>query len=283
MASFLLFVVVPLAYIAFRGFRRPSEQFMQRWAKAFGVEVTEGNRSVIYAYLLRTKRIRTAGALAGLIFAVAYTVITQTSVSFADPLILAAAGYLLGAVVAEVAAIPRPARPRTPAASLVPRMLNAYFPGYALAALRLIPLVSFGLVPIYAIFEERPYAAVRLGVVGFALIAVASVVVAATAEWAMRKVLRRPQSPQPEEILTADDALRSASVHALGGGAIALTLLLVAYQISTLGGMPQSGALRWLFFLLSVFCVGLAWGCWVDLGHPKSWRVRRQAVLEGRP
>jgi hypothetical protein len=276
------YVVLPLSYIVIRGFRRPSEEFTQRWARTFGVEVTEANRPLIYTYLLRTKRIRTTGALAGLVPSATYTAISQTGSSL-DPLILAVVGYLLGAVVAEAMAIPRPPSAGTPTASLLPRLLNAYLPGYALAALRLVPLISLGLVPVYVVLQEHPYLPLQMGMVGFTLISVASVVVAAAAEWTMRKVLRRPQPAHPKDVVMADDALRSASIHALAGSAIALAVLLVGYQISVLGWLSHSGSVRWITFFVSVSCLGLAWGCWVDLGHPKSWTVRRRALIEGRP
>lgn len=284
MLPFVLFVVPPLVYILLRGFMRPSEEFTQRWAKTFGVEVTEANRPVIYTYLLRTKRIRTTGALAGLVFSVTWTALTQTGSSLApNPLILAVVGYLLGAVVAEAIAIPRLPRAGTPTASLLPRLLNAYLPGYAVATLRLVPLVSLGLVPVFVVLQERPYLPVQMGVVGFTLISLASVMVATAAEWTMRKVLRRPQPAHQKDVVMADDALRSASIHALAGSAIALTVLLVGYQISLLGSLSHNGAVRWITVFVSVFCLGLAWGCWVDLGHPKSWTVRRRAIMEGRP
>ena len=66
-----------------------------------------------------------------------------------------AAGYVLGALVAE-AALSRPERTLTRAASLEPRTLAHYLPGYAIWAQRLIPVLAVGLVPGAAALEGHP-------------------------------------------------------------------------------------------------------------------------------
>jgi len=55
-------VIVVLAVM--HGFRLPDE-YLTRWSKAHGVEITDENWPAIHRYLRRGRRIRTVGALAG--------------------------------------------------------------------------------------------------------------------------------------------------------------------------------------------------------------------------
>src|ERR1051326_279654 len=69
-ARLVLQIVLPwgliLVLVALAGFRLP-DTFFAKWTKAHGVEITDLNRDVVRRYLLRGRRIRTAGGLAGLI------------------------------------------------------------------------------------------------------------------------------------------------------------------------------------------------------------------------
>ena len=271
----VIFWAIPLAYIVFRGFRSPDERFLQRWAGAYGIELTERNRAMVQTCLRRTRRIRTLGALAGVFFSVIYVTITENSTSFlGNGLFLAVVGYLMGTVVAE-AVVPRPHRGATRMATLVPRTLHDYLPRYAIVALRALPAISVSLIPVYVAVEARFQILIfHISPVGFAVISGVLVAMAVGVEAVERGIVRRPQPVVSPDLLEADDAIRSASVHALSGGGVALALLGLSYQLSEISSIMTVRTLSPLGFL-PVLMLGLALKSWIDLGHPKAWRVRR--------
>ncbi len=273
-----LFWGIPLSYILFRGFRSPGERFLARWTHTYGIELTEANGPMVVTYLKRTKRIRTVGALAGVVFSVLWVTFTENSNSFlGNGLFLAVVGYLAGTVVAE-AVVPRPPRGRTRTASLMPRTLADYLPRYAMAALWGLPALSVALIPIYAVVKERSHIPIfHVGVLGFAVISAAMVAMAIAIGAVQRMIVRRPQPVLSPDLLEADDAIRSASMHALAGGGVALALLGLSYELSAIGNASEVPVLGWFLPLLAILTLGLALSSWIDLGHPKAWRVRRDA------
>ena len=97
----VLFWGIPLAYILVRGFRSPDQNLLERWGQAYGIEVTEANRPIVITYLRLTRRIRTIGALAGVVLSVLWVTFTENSNSFlGNGLFLAVVGYLGATVVA---------------------------------------------------------------------------------------------------------------------------------------------------------------------------------------
>lgn len=279
----LAFWVLPVAYILFRGLRAPREGQLQRWADSYGLELTGANRSLVEWYPRRTKRFRTTGAVLGLLFSAAVVAATRGRASGSVPangLLMAAAGYLAGAVIAE-AALSRPERTLPRAASLQPRTLEQYLPGYAMWSQRIVPALAVALVPFYGALEARPFIP-RTSLPRFAGTAAVIVVLAFALEVVERMVVRRAQPVVAPEVLRADEAIRSSSIHAMAGAGIALQLMGLSYQLSQLGSATSGGALNWTFGLLSILTLGLAITSWIDLGHPKSWRVQRRAWQEGR-
>jgi hypothetical protein len=275
-----IFWGVPLAYIMFRGFRPPDQRFLERWTRVYGIELTETNRPMIVTYLRRTKRIRTVGALAGLVtsvLVVSFTDGAQSNSFFGNGLFLAVVGYLVGTVAAE-AVVPRPPRGDIRTASLVPRILQDYLPGYAVRALRAVPIVSVALVPIFLIVQGRTHTpSSNIGELGFAVTSMVVLLMAVGIEAMQRMIVHRPQPALPPDLLHADDSIRSASVHALAGGGVALSLIWLTYQLGAIGSVINVAALSWLIAVVAITSIGLAlWG-WIDLAHPKEWRVRRHA------
>jgi hypothetical protein len=269
-----LFWGIPLAYVLFRGFRAPDERLLERWSHVYGVSLTEGSRPIAATYLRRTKRIRTVGALAGLVASVLYVTLTdggQSNSFVGNGLFLAVVGYLLGTVVAE-ALVPRPTRADIRTASLVPRTLRDYLPGYAVAALRVLPVVSVALVPIFMVMKDPPIS--NVSKLGFAVTSAALLVMALGVELMQRLIVNRPQPALTPDLLEADDAIRSASVHALAGGGVALSLIWLTYQLGALGN-GRGSLVSWLLAVLAILSIGLALWSWIDLAHPKEWRVRR--------
>jgi hypothetical protein len=271
-----VFWALPIAYISFRGFRSPTQRFLNRWTSAYGIELTESNRLLIVTYLRRTKRIRTAGALAGLLFSVVWMTITENSNSFlGNGLYLAVVGYLLGTILAETA-VPRPARGSTRMASLIPRTLRDYLPGYANVMIRGLPALSVSLIPVYALVKEHSHVPIfHTSVVGFAVISGALVLVAGVIELVQRMIVRRPQPVLSPDLVAADDAIRAASLHALAGSGVALALLGLSYQVAAIGNGIEPPFLGWFLPLSAFIMLGLALRSWIDLAHPRKFRVRR--------
>jgi hypothetical protein len=275
-----LFWGVPFAYIVFRGFRPPDQRFLHRWTGAYGIKLTEGNKPMIVTYLRRTKRIRTVGALAGLMTSILIVTLTngrQSNSFLGNGLFLAVVGYLVATVVAE-AVVPRPPRGEIRTASLLPRTLQDYLPGYAIAALRGLPVLSVALIPLYmAVRSNMPDS--NISEVGFAVTSAILLVTAIGTEVVQRVIVNRPQPVLPPDLLDADDAIRSASVHALAGGGVALALVWLTYQFGAIGN-GRGGAVSWFLAILAILTVGLAVASWIDLAHPKEWRVHRRVHVE---
>jgi hypothetical protein len=270
----VVFWGIPLVYILFRGFRPPDPGLLDRWARVYGIQLTSANRPVVVAYLRRTRRIRTIGALAGVVTSVLYVTATdggERNSFLGNGLFLAVVGYLVGTVVAE-SVVPRLPRGEIRAASLVPRTLGDYLPRYAIWALRVVPAVSVALVPVFAAMKEAPVP--NISALGFAVTTGVLVTMAVGIEMMQRVIVNRPQPAVPPDLLDADDALRSASVHALAGGGVALSLIWLTYQLGAIGNGRGSLA-SWLLAVLAILSIGLALWSWIDLAHPKEWRVRR--------
>ncbi|HEY3211041.1 MAG TPA: hypothetical protein VGL18_14885 [Actinomycetota bacterium] len=279
-----LFWGVPLAYILFRGFRSPDQRFLERWARVYGIELTEANRPMIVAYLRRTTRIRTVGALVGLATSILFVTLTnggQSNSFLGNGLFLALVGYLVGTVVAE-AVVPRPPRGAVRTASLVPRTLQDYLPGHAVAALRGLPALSVALIPVYVVAKAWSDAPVsNISEFGFAVTSAILLVMAIGIEVMQRMIVHRPQPVLALDLVEADDAIRSASVHALAGGGVALSLIWLTYQLGAIGN-GQAAVLSWVLAFLAILSIGLALASWIDLAHPKEWRVRRHVQQGSR-
>jgi hypothetical protein len=279
----LAFWALPAAYILIRGIPAPRPGQVLAWADVYGLELTAANRSVVERYLRRTKRLRTIGALGGLLFSIVFTAATQGRESNSiggNGLLMAAAGYVLGALVAE-ALLSHPERTLARAASLEPRALAQYLPGYAIWAQRVIPVLAMGLLPVYAALEQQP-SSLASGLAQFAAVAAGLVAVGLALEGIERMIVRRAQPVVAPDLLLADEAIRASSIHAMAGAGNALLLLGLAYLVSTLVTATSHSPLNWTFGILSFVALGLALSSWIDLGHPKSWRIRRRTFQETR-
>jgi hypothetical protein len=187
-------------------------------------------------------------------------------------------GYLLGAAAAEAWAFrPEPGARR--AASLSPRRVTDYVPRYAVvtlrvttiaivllaAAWRFIPLDS---VPRRTAVLHRPDLAFVLSWTAAAL------VIWVLVEGTARRIVRRPQPITSQELVAADDAIRSTAMHGLIGAGLALVL-----------GILSAGAGEWSPVMRStmappfmIVTILAYWGgifAWLRLGVDQPWIVRR--------
>ncbi len=185
-------------------------------------------------------------------------------------------GYLLGALAAELTQ-PRLRHTTEPAASLTPRSLTDYLSPRILRALRGTAVLSVGLVPLYLLLPQRA------PVTDHPQLFVASLLVVITAvvvEAVLRLIVRRPQPAVAPDLVSADDAIRSGSIHASAGAGLGIALLLVATELWVFGFGTDVKVVRWVAPVLSLAATAAAFVTWSTFGHDRPWRVRRNRASE---
>jgi hypothetical protein len=184
-------------------------------------------------------------------------------------------GYLLGAVIAELT-IKRP-EAHEPSASLTPRELSDYVPTGFITALRMSALFALILVPLYRLLPARQKL-VNLNDFPPEIIIVPTILlIGLGVELLQRYIVARSQPAVESDLVNADDAIRSASVHALAGAGIALELLIVSGQLINLAVVSNVDLLRWTLPVLAVLSFGIAIGSWIHLTKPfhrGQWHAR---------
>lgn len=189
---------------------------VQKFALRQHLEVTATNADQVLRYLATTRRWRGSGLVVSVVLFCAWSVTTGHGLNISST--AAFAGWFVGAVIAEWrVSMQRDASTR--AAVLAPRTWHAYIDrssgvfavtcGVALA----IGCVSAGLHAVSGGREEF------VAVAGWALLAVAITTVLALAA---RRVIGRPQPAALPDVIAADDAVRSRSLHVLAGSGIAV-------------------------------------------------------------
>lgn len=269
LVSALLTGFVSVCLVGFLARKADDPRELAGWARAHGVALDERTRPVLAYFVRLTILLRVVGGVGGMLLGSLFddAAGADTSASF-GVWVWVLAGWMAGAVWAE-RHLPRPHGAGV--ASLTPRRLADYLP----IGLRLAPaggaaaaaaIAGIGLVvrP-----EARPEApALALTVAGAAT---AALMVA----WAQRSVVDRRQSVTRPDLVAADDAIRASTVHNLGGGGAALTLLLAAdtlERVATAGDRVPVGSGVVIPLLLMVVALGV-WRFW---SH-RAWRVRRPA------
>jgi hypothetical protein len=257
------------------------EEAVTSWASAAGVPLTAENRRAVRRYLTWSRRCRRAGGVAGFILPNLYLgIVDHSFAGFPFPFVLG--GYLLGAVVAEVA-VNRPG-PRSGAALLVARRLDDYLPGYVLVLQRALPVVAVVLLGAFALSpypDLTPVPRVDPNAVGgFAVPAASAVATALVIEALQRLIVARRQPVTSAGDLAVDDAIRSSSLHVLAGAGLAMLLLAVAVEVGALavfaGASDWPVPLAWvpLAGLVAVLVLaGLFF--WLRFATAHGFRVRR--------
>jgi hypothetical protein len=279
--ALVLAVAIPVQ--VFRAYRR-DDALVDRWARERGLALTPENRATVARYLRRARVYRTWGGVAGAVLPslIEYAVSGRVQVlgfgtdGDSAPLGFGSifVGYLVGALCAELS-LPRPAHGARRAASLSPRELEAYLPRRVIVAQRLasaalaVGLIVLGVVP-YPESSSTP------SVLSLALGAVVALAFGAGLEAVERWLVRRPQPFTSPALVTADDAIRSQSIHAVAGAGLALLLLMLcgvalglqASDVAVLHSVMAVAAA--VFLVLSLLaCSGIS---------ESTWRVRRSAV-----
>jgi hypothetical protein len=247
------------------------------WAQQMDLQLTPRNEPIVRSYIARTRLLRFAGGLLGFFAPTIYQVYAgvppPVPVDFG--LFDALLGYLLGAVIAELT-IKRP-KADEPSASLIPRDLSDYVPTRFITALRMSALVALVLVPLYRLLPARQNLVDLNDFPPEIVILPTILLVGFGVELLQRYIVARSQPAVESDLVNADDAIRSASVHALAGAGIALELLIVSGQLLNLAVVSNLQLLRWTLPVLALLSFAIAIGSWVHLTKPfhrGHWHAR---------
>jgi len=287
--QFLAFMVpggLILLLVAISGFRL-SNTYLAKWTKAHGVEVTDQNRDVVRRYLLRGRRIRTAGGMAGYLGYYIWAVVVDPTHAGFWWIVATFAGYLIGAAVAEIWAF-RPQAGRVRAASLAPRRITDYVPTPAVVAVRAIPIALLVLIACWPLIPDRrneyhyvfPGVVIRPSIWPVLLWAGGATLLWVFIEVTARRIVRRPQPLTEPDLIAADDAIRSTAIHGLVGAGLALMLGLASASIGRWQGYAGPDRLNNLFMILALLTGLSAPFAWLRLGVDQSWIVRRSRPQE---
>ena len=273
----LLLALLPLAVltaIAVVALRPAGERTIAKWAAAHQVTLSDRSTPLVARYLTRARRWRTLGTVAGIVVPTLMTVTGSPRPGFWQAVLV---GYLLGAALAELTR-PDPAG-ATRTATLVPRRLEDYIARSAVTWVRALAVASVVaavmrmVVPLDARWRDD---APTVGT--FVIAALACIAVAIVTEAAARRIVARPQRFEAADMLAADDAIRSASVHTVVGAGLALLLLVVGNQFLQVGVSTDPQLLRWTLPWVGIACTIGSIGAWLSTAHPRHWRVTRGAT-----
>jgi hypothetical protein len=225
-------------------------------------------------HLWRTREYRTVGGIAGYVVAVVVGLSGHhPSSAFTDVVLMASAGYFTGALLSELRQARRPTGVRS--ASLEPREVANYVPRWALRWLATVAGIAVALVFMRVALPRHSARGSTTSVL--AIYAAVAVGVVALATSAANRIVRRPQPVDEPSVVGADDAVRSASVHALVGAGLALALLIVSKESWAVAVSTRVAPVEFLCGIGSVAAYGLAIASWTTLTSA-AWQVRRAAV-----
>lgn len=254
---------------------------LAEWANAHGVEVTPGNADFLAAYVHEGHRLRLICGLGAL--GVAPAISAATGFDAGSPgLTWVLVGYLVGCVwgAAWLTRLPAGTERR---ASLETRQLADYLAGRLRGAQLVLPLVALGLVVVTVLHDPSEGMLRQSGtplvvsgdvvrtvvVLGLLVPAVMGIV-----WWLQRHIVAKPQPVTSSDLLAADDAVRSSSVHLLSGTGIGISLIFISGQLFGLATSVSDGVAA-VCNVVAVVCFGAALVSWRYYGH-RAWRVQRR-------
>jgi hypothetical protein len=197
---------------------------LRRFARRHQLTVTAANGERVIRYLATTRRWRTVGLVLGLFSSIGRAL---SHGAIGVDFLTLFAGWFAGALVAEI----RLARPRfgpQRAASLTARVPAMYLPRLARG---LVPVLAAVSVPL--IVRGAGPAAWLLGA--------AAAAVAVVVTRVQVTVLRRPQPVDAPDVVAADDAIRSRSLHVLTAGGATLVLYCLLGQLWLVADLADPG------------------------------------------
>lgn len=221
-----LFSAAVVARIAMIPFAAVSRARVERFARRQSLPITVDNGPVVIDYLATTRRWRGTGLLLVILTSGLYT--GQQGQGAHVGFAAVFAGWFVGAVIAEWRVSSRRREEGKRVASLVPRRASDYLPTYVL----LVVITAF--VAVVALDVDAALRAGgtrdRIELVGWTAATVAILVLVVMIA---RHVLTRTQLLAASDVLAADDAVRSRSLHVLAGSGLASA----GYLLSGAGGV----------------------------------------------
>jgi hypothetical protein len=262
--------------------RAPKVGLVDEWAVGHGVQVTGRNVEFVDAYVREGHRLRLVCGFGG--WFVAQAVAAATGIDLHLPgLVWLLAGYLVGCVWSE-AWLTRLPEGTERAASLTTRRLSDYLAGRLRTAQVVLPVLSVLLALVtWGVHPSRS----ELGRSGFLSTNAAdlhSMAIAAGLAgplvmlgiWLLeRHIVMKPQPLVDHDLLAADDAVRSSSVHLLSGTGCAIVLTLMATMFTYLAEVDP-GQSAGVPTFAAICCFLLALVSWRYYGH-RGFRVLRSA------
>jgi hypothetical protein len=237
----------------------------ESFAAIHGFALTSSNRALVARYLDRSYRWRMTGAILG------WLIPFGTKI----PGIEMIGGYLVGVVAAELTqARVRPDGPAS--ASLVPRRLSDYISPRVMVAMRAVSATVVLVALAYTFLPIRMVAAEH-GARPLWIATGIAVALELAVEQILRIIVKKPQPATSRDVLAADDAIRSASIHATAGATIAALLLILAAGSFVLGIESSVSAVHWVVPFVGLACVVAAFVTWARMGHDHLWVVKRSA------
>jgi hypothetical protein len=228
-------------------FQEVTRARVAKLARRQSLPITVDNGPIVIGYLATTRRWRGTGVLLTVVGGLVYRALTHSTSDGGGAALFT--GWFVGAVIAEWRVSVHTSGAGRRQASLVPRRLSDYLPGHArfsvLIAFALLLAVEFvGLLSNSGQPELTGWLVLTL--------ATAAVIVAVG-----HHILSRPQPVAASDVLAADEAIRSRSLHVLAGAALAITGYLGAavfnLHIADLDVLtPWSGAVVTLLPLLGL-------------------------------
>jgi len=203
---------------------------ISQWATHHGLALTPGNRPLVQRYLQNGRRLRVICVIGGLVLPpMIHSALTAAPTKGANISLLAILiGYLVGTLWAEIAT-GRPRSEGTRIASLAPRRLAEYLPRVLRIALRAVGIAG---AAVWALAwftyrhpaRHRDYTPAHPSTAGMAAWVAVFLATPVLIEAVQRWILRRPQPMVAADLIAADDAIRSQSLHVLGGTGVAILL-----------------------------------------------------------
>ena len=269
----ILGLLVVMAVMVALALVRPAKAGDDEWAERHGLRLTAGNRAVVAWYLRTAASLRAVGVAAGLVLPPLAVWALGLSPRVAFPYwTWVFLGYLAGAVYAEVSLVRR-GDPAHPVATLQVRAVAAYLRPSLLAAQRVAGGVAVVIAAAVALVPIRVPPSQALGRLPAVALTLAAAVFALGLESVERWLVTRPQPFDAPDLVAADDAIRSASLHAVAGSGLAVVLLGIGTGCIWLAGSDVQ-VLRWTMWAPGVLAWFVALWCCARSSH-RPWRVVR--------
>ena len=191
-------------------------------ARRQSLPITVANGPIVIGYLATTRRWRGTGVLLTVVGGLLHSQLTHSTSDGGGAALFT--GWFVGAVIAEWRVSVHTSGAGRRQASLVPRRLSDYLPGHA----RFSVLIAFALLILveFAGLLSDPGRAELIGWLALTLVTAAVIMAVG------HHILSRPQPVAASDVLAADEAIRSRSLHVLAGAALAITGYLGAAVLS---------------------------------------------------